>query len=247
MSFLRHAIFGSARGHRRGIAVNSKDRGRSLQGVARNAIGECKLIDGRWTCWPTNLDAATLAEIQESEVDIYKIAVEHFRHDLTQFWNHSSFFALLQTALISVAMTSLRPYDPKQITPIFTAKEIAAVVGVVGLALALFWLMVAWRRSVLIQKWRQQVLHLDGRVNRHAIYQRVEPNVGPYWWSGPTKLTVALPIVICAFWLALLAGLACVYVLPAVLAVEVGGLAYVVLRSWNEVRQVHMRSRFKKR
>ena len=195
------------------------------------------MIDGRWSCWPDKTDAAALADIDDSEVEIYKLASEHFRHDLTQFWNHSSFFALLQTALISVAVTSLRPHDRNQTEPIFTDKEIAAAIGFVGVALALFWLMVAWRRTALIQEWRQQVVHLDGRVNRHAMYRRIEPNVATYWWYGPTKLTRALPVVVGAVWLALLAALAWIYLFPIVVAAEVMALGWVVYRSWKRVRR----------
>ena len=86
----------------------------------REVDAGCELVRGRWSCWPTAFDAAGLAEVDDREFEIYKLASEHFRHDLTQFWNHSSFFALLQGALISVAVTSLGPKSDKQSCGVLT-------------------------------------------------------------------------------------------------------------------------------
>lgn len=173
----------------------------------RKATGECHLDGGRWSCWPRDLPANTNTDpITEEDRLAYKMAVEHFRHDLVAFWNHSTFFALLQGALVSVAVSNLGP-SPREVNPdtaILSAQQIATLVAVVGLLFGLFWALVAWRRAVLIQQWREQVLHLDGRVNRHAIYLRVEPHVATYWWYGPTKLTVALPYVILSMWVIVL-------------------------------------------
>lgn len=66
-------------------------------------------------------------------------------------------------------------HDRNQTQAVFTDKAMAAAIGFAGVALALFWFMVAWRRAAVIQGWREQVLHLDGRVNRHAMYRRMEP------------------------------------------------------------------------
>lgn len=208
----------------------------SSDDVPRHAAGECEFINGRWTCWPTVVDE-TLAAVDDREFEIYKLASEHFRHDLTQFWNHSSFFALLQGGLISVAVTSLGPQSEKQIPGRFSAEQIATAIGLVGLSLSAFWAVVAWRRSALIQQWRQQVLHLDGRVDRHAMYLRVEPNVATYWWYGPTKLTRGLPFLVAAVWLALLSALVCSSLFVAVLVLEALILLLIVAWSWTVVHQ----------
>ena len=212
------------------------DGATSSQDVPRHATGECKFINGRWTCWPTDVDAIP-ADVDDREFDIYELASEHFRHDLTQFWNHSSFFALLQGGLISVAVTSLGPQSEKQIPGTFSAEQMATAIGLVGMALSVFWAVVSWRRSALIQQWRQQVLHLDGRVNRHAMYLRVEPNVATYWWYGPTKLTRGLPFLVAAVWLALLSALVCSCLFVAVLVLEALILLLIVAWSWKVVHQ----------
>ena len=212
------------------------DGATSSEGVPRHAKGECAFIKGRWTCWPSAVDEA-LTDVDDHEFEIYKLACEHFRHDLTQFWNHSSFFALLQGGLISVAVTSLGPHSEKQTPGKFSPEQMGTAIGLVGLALSLYWAMVAWRRSALIQQWRQQVLHLDGRLNRHAMYLRVEPNVATYWWYGPTKLTRGLPFLVAAVWLALLGELVCSYLFVAVLVLEALVLLLIVARSWAVVRR----------
>ena len=74
---------------------------------------------------------------------MYSLACEHFRHDLTQFWNHSSFFALLQGGLISVAVTSLGPQDKEKAPGVLDPWQVAASIAVVGLLFAIFWCMVA--------------------------------------------------------------------------------------------------------
>lgn len=198
--------------------------------IRRHAKGECVLANGRWSCWPDDVDKPNLDQVDDREVAIYTLASEHFRHDLTQFWNHSSFFALLQGGLISVAVTSLGPRDQGQAPGVLDPRQIAASIGIVGTILALFWGMVAWRRSLLIQRWREQVLHLDGRVNRHAMYLRVEPHVAQFWWYGPTKLTVALPFLVAAMWFVLLSALASTTLALVVLACELLVVVWIVVR-----------------
>jgi hypothetical protein len=172
----------------------------------RGAKGECHpLADGRWSCWPTDLSDVKTDPVTENDRLAYQVAVEHFRHDLVAFWNHSTFFALLQGALISVAVSSLGPSGDVNSAPaILSTQQLATLISVIGLLFGLFWALVAWRRATLIQKWREQVIHMDGRVNRHAIYLRIEPHVALYWWYGPTKLTVALPYLILSMWVIVL-------------------------------------------
>jgi hypothetical protein len=203
--------------------------------LRRPAKGECVLLEDRWSCWPEAVDTAHL--VDEREVTIYSLACEHFRHDLTQFWNHSSLFALLQVGLISVAVTSLGPQDKEKAPGVLDPWQVAASIAVVGLLFAIFWCMVAWRRSVLIQRWREQVTHLDGRVNPHAMYLRVETDVAQFWWYGPTKLTMALPFLVAAVWLVLLSALACKALAFAVLAGELVVAVWIVVASWIAVRR----------
>lgn len=212
----------------------------------RGAIGECRpLGDGRWSCWPIDLSDVTDPVTEEDRL-AYQVVVEHFRHDLVAFWNHSAFFALLQGALISVAVSNLGP-PSRDVNPdaaILSTREMATLISVIGLLFGLFWALVAWRRAALIQKWREQVLHLDGRVNRHAMYLRIEPHVATYWWYGPTKLTVALPYVILSMWLIVLTIvwlqsflLPALFIVLAAWILVVGGGA---LRVWEKRRiQAH--------
>ncbi|MFZ3293081.1 MAG: hypothetical protein WB967_15400 [Mycobacterium sp.] len=83
----------------------------------------------------------------------------------------------------------------------------------------------------------EQVTHLDGRVNPHAMYLRVETDVAQFWWYGPTKLTMALPFLVAAVWLVLLSALACKALAFAVLAGELVVVVWIVVQNWNAVRR----------
>jgi hypothetical protein len=165
--------------------------------------GECKQVgDGTWSCWPRNAGDAKVpagAEV-DRELEIFRITVEHFRHDLVALWNHATYFSLIQGALFTVFITVIGRPNAGGAPGLVSSTQEALFLAAVGLVFGLFWSWVSWRRIKLISLWRHNVTHLDGRVDRHGVYLRVEPSVAAHWWYGPSAFTARLPWLICTIW-----------------------------------------------
>lgn len=168
--------------------------------------GECEQRqNGSWTCWPEHAadataDATADAGASDRDLELFRITSEHFRHDLVALWNHSSFFMILQGALASVFATAIGPREDP-VAGLVSARQEALLLAMIGLVFGLYWSLVAYRRVVLIEQWRRNMTHLDGRVDRHGVYLTVEPNVGDRWWYGPSALTARLPWLVSVLWL----------------------------------------------
>lgn len=143
----------------------------------------------------------------DRDMELLKLTADHFRHDLVALWNHSSYFLIIQGAFASFFANAVGPQEASQEVVVVTARQEGLLFAVVGLIFALVWSLVAHRRVVLIQEWRNNVTHLNGCVDRHAVYLRVEPRVGDKWWFGPSALTARLPWLVSALWLVAIVGL----------------------------------------
>jgi hypothetical protein len=172
--------------------------------------GECEqYADGSWTCWPDSVAGAVAPQHgTDRDLELFRITSEHFRHDLVALWNHSSYFMIVQAALVSVFVTVIGPREPDSVSGLVSARQEGLLLATIGLIFALFWSLVTHRRVVLIEQWRSNVVHLDGCVDRHGVYLTVEPKVGARWWYGPSALTARLPWLISVMWLVSLAVLA---------------------------------------
>ena len=166
-------------------------------------------VEGAYDCWPrpAGLGPANTDGVNQSDLEIFRIVTDHFRHDITAFWNHSSFFLLIQGALVAVFSTAVGPQDPEKLNALMSARVEAVVLSLLGLVLALFWWWVARGRRALIDLWREEVVHLDGVVDRHGVYRHVELHVRRHPWREPTVLTGHLPILVAACWLGALGWL----------------------------------------
>jgi hypothetical protein len=165
---------------------------------------ECQLQDdGSWSCWPDDARVASTGPDTptDRELEVFRIATEHFRHDLVALWNHSSYFLIIQGALFSVFANIIGTHNATTKSGVASPTATALFLALVGLVFGMFWSWVSLRRNELIKLWRQNVIHLDGRVDPHGIYLRVEPSVGAKWWRGPSSFTSRLPLVVCAIWL----------------------------------------------
>jgi hypothetical protein len=166
--------------------------------------GECQRTDTRWTCWPSSAAEAGMdsSSFVDRDLEIFRIASEHFRHDIVGLWTHSSYFLLIQGALFSVFANIIGPRGDEAGSGLVSEKQEALFIAIVGLLFAFFWGWVSWRRVKLIRRWRENVMHLDGVVDRHGIYLQVEQQVNKHWWFGPSAFTAQLPWLITAIWLA---------------------------------------------
>lgn len=148
---------------------------------------------------PPPLPASTVFELGDpsvqdwsaADVEMLKIAGEHFRHDLSIFWTHSNFFLLIQGALLSVYITQTAS-NPDSFL-IWT-------LGMFGVLLAAFWYWVQHARVALIQRWREQVKRLDMAVDRHQVYVAVESYVQGHKLRSPTYFSQFLPLLFVLGW-----------------------------------------------
>ncbi len=173
----------------------------STAGLARGE--ECVQDGGSWDCWPSSaLDSNSPAGAAvDRELEVFRICAEHFRHDLTAFWNHSTYFLLIQGALFAVFITLIGPQDGGRAEGVVPTRDAAAYLAIVGCIFATAWAWVARRRLVFIGYWRANVTHLAGRVDRHGVYLRVE-SLAQSSWLTPDGFTAKLPVLVSLLWLA---------------------------------------------
>jgi hypothetical protein len=174
----------------------------TVANVQRNATGECHKEGGRWSCWPADvIELDDPPPRRDRELEIFSIVAEHFRHDLTVFWTHSTFFLLIHGALAGVFITIVGPQDPNLDPGLLGPAERASALCGIGFVLAFLWRWVAHRSMLFIRCWREQVIHLAGAVDPHASYLRVEPAAKQPWWYGPTSSAAVVPWFFLLGWL----------------------------------------------
>jgi hypothetical protein len=209
-----------------------------------------KRIGGIWSRWKRSWTKETIASVPipkdrnlseeaqlEVDLEVFKVVVEHFRHNLEIFWQHYILFIAIQGALLTVA-TDKNSSDPRK----------QALAGF-GILLSAFWWWIGWRRWKLIELWREEVMRLDLVVDRHASFFSVETKVRRRPLGIPAFSALFLPPLIGIGWIVLF-GMA--YGAPEWGAVEMSlgdwanaasvflaGLAVVTLfvawRQWQEV------------
>jgi hypothetical protein len=167
---------------------------------------ECKVVGNRWDCWPVSAkDAATSVAVPtDRDLEVYRITTEHFRHVLSALWAHSSYFAIFQGALFSVFVAAIGPHSTTDVPGLVSRRTEALFIAFAGLLFAVFWAAVSHQRLKALNLWRENLMHMDGAVDRHGVYLRVEPQSSEHWWSAPSSITAQLPWPICAAWIVMI-------------------------------------------
>jgi hypothetical protein len=132
----------------------------------------------------------------QADMEVFKVVVEHFRHNLTTYWQQFTFFSAIQGALVSV-FSNVGSRSESEPT--------VRAVAIFGFVLALFWWWTAWGRWYLIDKWREEVRQLDLVVDYHSVFYRVEKDVRERPRLIPAFAGLFLPPVIAFGWIALIA------------------------------------------
>jgi hypothetical protein len=133
-----------------------------------------------------------------ADLEVFRIATEHFRHDIEAHWTQASFFALIQAALISVFASIVGPREQGTVS-VLSAESEAAVIAIGGLAFAILWSAMAFGRERYIRMWRDAVVRLDKVVDRHCIYVPIEERAAGDFLN-PTRLTTIIPLVMVLGW-----------------------------------------------
>ncbi len=142
--------------------------------------------------WDEGLDRDA-SEGRQTDVDleVFKVVVEHFRHNLEIFWQHYLLFLGIQGALITV----------------FTGRESShkgqGALVIFGILLSVYWGWVAWTRWMLIDRWREEVKRLDLEVDRHLAFFWVETHVRRDPFLIPAFSALLLPLLIAVGWIVL--------------------------------------------
>ncbi len=130
------------------------------------------------------------------DIEVFKIVTDHFKQDLREFWHRSNFYLIAQAALFSVfvAIHSVSTHLETAVSLVFTT---------LGLAIAIFWFLVARGCIAWIQRWRKIVIELDNELDRFKCYSRVEALVEQKPFLSPSYITQLLPLVFVIAWLAM--------------------------------------------
>jgi hypothetical protein len=127
------------------------------------------------------------------DLDMLKLASEHFRLDLQLFWQRGSLFLLMNTAVATVyasaSQAALRP-----------------VLSVFGLITAVFWFLVMRASAYWIDHWRQELARLEIIATDHRFFTRMSEDTASRPWLVPSEVSKWLPAVLAAGWFALFIG-----------------------------------------
>jgi hypothetical protein len=144
---------------------------------------------------PPEARDASEEQRQEADLEVFKVVVGHFQHNLTIYWTHSNFFIVIQAALVSV-YAGIGSLPGRHST--------VQALGAFGLLVSLFWYWVSLARWGLIERWRQEVELLDAAVDRYLVFLRVETHFEHRPLEIPAFVGLFLPPIIALAWIALI-------------------------------------------
>lgn len=146
---------------------------------------------------PSGQSAAV--SVQSADLELFRLACEHFRQDIAAHWSQAGIFAVIQAAFISFFAATVGPQDQDS-TRLVSSEAQAVGLAAAGFVFALLWLAMAYGRECYIKRWRSAVIHLDRVVDRHHVYVDIEEFAKDDRWN-PTRLATALPGLLLVGWL----------------------------------------------
>lgn len=127
------------------------------------------------------------------DLEMLKLASEHFRLDLQLFWQRGSLYLLLTTAVATVYASASQP-------------ALRPVLAVFGLITSVFWFLVMRGSAYWIDRWRQELARLDVIASDHRFFTRMSEETVRKPWLVPSEVSQWLPLVLAAGWCALAAS-----------------------------------------
>jgi hypothetical protein len=126
------------------------------------------------------------------DLEMLKLASEHFRLDLQLFWQRGTLYLLLNTAVATVWASASQP-------------ALRPVLAVSGFITSLFWFLVLRGSAYWIDRWRQELARLDVIVSDHGVFTRMSQETVRKPWLVPSEVSQWFPVVFAAGWTALAA------------------------------------------
>lgn len=123
----------------------------------------------------------------------FNAITDHFKQDLREFFTRSNFYLAVQTVLLSVFGVRDTPVD-------FFDHIITLVLILTGLALSVFWGVVAHGSVLWIRQWRAEVRRLSAEYSETQSYDRIEAwaDEHPLW--SAERITMYLPLLFGIIW-----------------------------------------------
>jgi hypothetical protein len=135
----------------------------------------------------------------ENDIEVFKVVNEWLKTDVQLFWTRANFYLVVQAGMFSVAISLLSRASNT------ADKLLVLAVGLVGLVLAVFWVIVMQAAFRRIHAWREAVIELDKKVDRFQSIDKVEKifKNKPFLWST-SNVTRFLPIPFLVSWMELI-------------------------------------------
>lgn len=127
---------------------------------------------------------------ESRDLEMLKLASEHFRLDLQLFWQRSNLYLLLNTALATVYVSASHP-------------ALRPVLAIFGLICSMFWFLVLRGSAYWIDHWRQELEHLDAIASDHRFFTRMSRDTVRKRWLVASEISQWLPAVFAIGWVVL--------------------------------------------
>ena len=141
-------------------------------------------------------NSATYQDSLTTLMTNFQMASDHFNQDLSNFWNKANFYLLANTGLLSAFYIASSP---------LAGTPVVFVIPIVGIAIAVLWLLVLRGSVYFIKLWRNQLIFISGKIDKFLSYNVVENDVQQRaWHRDPQTLTQFVPVPFIVAWLAIL-------------------------------------------
>ena len=124
----------------------------------------------------------------------FNAITDHFKQDLREFFTRSNFYLAVQAALLSVSGVRDTP------TNLFDY-VVTLVLVLTGLALSVFWGIVAYGSVQWIKRWREEIQRLSKEYSETKSYYRIEKWDKERPLRSAERVTMYLPWLFGIIWI----------------------------------------------
>jgi len=142
-------------------------------------------------------DKREVGEASQTGLVIYQVVVDHFKQDTREFWTRANFYLLAHAGLFSAYLVAFPEIKAG-------LNLVSVIIPLLGLGVAVVWLVVLRGAITFLGRWREQVMRLDRELDRFQCYVDVEGLVKSSPFSSPSYVTQFLPVLFGVVWVAML-------------------------------------------